>query len=364
MTPLPTRVDRRSPAYLENREANLAAVEELQRHLARARAGGGERYVARHRARGKLLPRERIDLLLDRDSPFLELLPLAGLHESGTVPGGAVVTGIGWVSGTEVLVSASESTVQGGAIGPIGVKKAARIAEIAADNHLPVVHLIESAGADLPNQAEIFVPGGEAFREITRRSRRKLPTIALVFGSCTAGGAYVPGMSDHTVMVREAAKMYLAGPPLVKMATGEVVDDEALGGASMHSRLSGVSDYLAEDERDALRLGRELVAGLAWRKRGPEPTGPGDAPLHDPEELLGIASADVRRPFDAREVIARVVDGSRTTASCSRSPRTREPSSSSSATRPTPPSCSSRTSRASWSEGPSRRPASSRPAPS
>jgi acetyl-CoA carboxylase carboxyltransferase component len=311
MNPLATRVDPRSDAFRRNREANLESVQKLHEHLARARAGGGEKYVKRHLERGKLLPRQRIDRLLDRDSPFLELLPLAGLHEESLVPGGSVVTGIGYVATTPVMVSASESTIQGGAIGPIGLKKAGRVAEIAWENRLPAIHLIESAGADLPNQAEIFVPGGGGFREITRRSEHRVPTISLVFGSCTAGGAYVPGMSDYVVMVKRAAYMYLAGPPLVKMATGEVVDDEALGGAEMHTRISGVSDYLAEDEVDCLRIGREIVSRLGGRRRLLEPTGPGDAPLYDAEELLGIASADVRTPFDSREVISRIVDGSR-----------------------------------------------------
>ena len=311
MNPLPTRIEPRSDTFRQNRAANLEAVTKLEEYLARARAGGGDKYVKRHLERGKLLPRQRIDLLLDRDSPFLELLPLAGLHENERQPGGATVAGLGYVMRTECLVTASESTVQGGAIGPVGLKKGARLAEIARENCLPTVHLIESAGADLPNQAEIFVPGGAAFRELTQRSEARLPTVSLVFGSCTAGGAYIPGMSDYVVMVKKAAFMYLAGPPLVKMATGEIVTDEELGGAEMHSRLSGVSDYLAEDERDCLRLGREIVGRLGWRKQGPAPTGPGDEPLHDPEELLGVASADVRVPFDCREVIARLVDGSR-----------------------------------------------------
>jgi acetyl-CoA carboxylase carboxyltransferase component len=309
--PLPTRIDVRSETFVRNREANLASVEILHKHLAKARAGGGEKYVQRHVERGKLLPRQRIDLLLDRDSPFLELCPLAGLHEGGSVPGGAVIGGVGVVSGVACLLTASDATVQGGAIGPIGVKKSARLGEVARDNDLPAIHLIESAGADLPNQAEIFVPGGAGFREITQRSAARVPTISLVFGSCTAGGAYVPGMSDYTVMVNEAAFMYLAGPPLVKMATGEVVDDEALGGAAMHSRLSGVSDYLALDERDCIRIGREIVGRLGWRPKTPPPTGPVDAPLYPSEDLLGIASHDVKVPFDVREVIARIVDGSR-----------------------------------------------------
>jgi acyl-CoA carboxylase subunit beta len=309
--PIRSRVDPLDPAFLANREANLAGVQALHQHLDRALAGGGERYNARHTARGKLLPRERIDLLLDRDSPFLELCALAGVHEKGGVPGGAAVSGIGRIHGVDCLVTASEATVQGGAIGAVGVRKAARISQIADQNRLPSVQLIESAGADLPNQADIFVPGGQGFRDIARRSRDRLPTISLVFGSSTAGGAYIPGMSDYTVMVREQAYMYLAGPPLVKMATGEIIDDEALGGADLHSRQSGVSDFLAESEPDAIRLGRALVSRLGWRREGPSPTGPGDAPRYDPEELLGIASADLKVPFDVREVLARIVDGSR-----------------------------------------------------
>ncbi len=311
MNPLPTRVDRHSEAFRENLQQNLAAVAQLQEHLARAHAGGGEKYNRRHLARGKLLPRRRVELLLDRDSPFLEVCALAGIHQPGRVPGGSQICGIGWVNGTECMISASEATVQGGAISPIGLQKGQRAAEIAWENRLPSIQCIESAGADLPNQAEIFVPGGGVFRHITQRSEARLPTISLVFGSCTAGGAYIPGMSDYVVMVREHAYMYLAGPPLVKMATGEETDDESLGGADLHSRRSGVSDYLADDELDCIRIGRELVGRLGWRKRGPAPTCPGDPPLHDPEQLLGIASADVRVPFDAREVIARLVDGSR-----------------------------------------------------
>ena len=311
MLPIQSRADARSETFRQNREANLATIGKLHEHLARARNGGGDKYNQRHLERGKLLPRQRVDLLLDRDSPFLELCPLAGLHESGTVPGGAVIGGIGRIEGVECLITASEATVQGGAISATGLRKSTRLGEVAHHNRLVAVHLIESAGADLPNQADIFVPGGAGFREITRRSKDKIPTISLVFGSCTAGGAYIPGVSDYTVMVQEQAYMYLAGPPLVKMATGEIVDDEALGGAAMHSRLSGVSDYLARDERDAIRLGREIVGQLGWKRLGPPPTGPGDAPLYDAEDLLGVASADVKVPFDAREVIARIVDGSR-----------------------------------------------------
>ncbi len=311
MTPLRSRIDPRSDAFKANSEANLEAVAKLQRLLAKARAGGGDKYVKRHTDRGKLLPRTRVELLLDRDSPFLELCPLAGMHVGGSVPGGSVVAGIGWVNGVECMVNASDSTVQGGAIPPWGLKRGIRLAEIGWENKLPSIQLIESAGADLPNQSEIFVPGGGAFRHTTQRSAARIPTISLVFGSCTAGGAYIPGVSDYTVMVKDQAYMYLAGPPLVKMATGEVIDDETLGGADMHARISGVNDYLANDERECLRIGRDLIARIGHKRQGPAPTGPGDAPIHDPQELLGIASADLKIPFDCREVIARVVDGSR-----------------------------------------------------
>ena len=311
MTPLATRIDPRSESFLANREANLEMCAKLSRYLAKARAGGGEKYTQRHLDRGKLLPRQRVDLLLDRDSPFLEIAPLAGLHEGGVVPGGSVVAGLGWVKGTLCVISASDATVQGGAINQWGMKRGQRLAQIGVESGLPEVHLIESAGADLPHQAEIFVPGGAGFRHITRRSRAGLPTLSVVFGSCTAGGAYVPGMSDYTVMVQDRAFMYLAGPPLVKMATGEVVDDETLGGAAMHSRVSGVSDWMATDEHDAIRLGRDIIGRLNWTPGGPPPTGPADPPRYPIEELLGVASSDIKVPFDCREVIARFVDGSR-----------------------------------------------------
>ncbi|HYT09599.1 MAG TPA: carboxyl transferase domain-containing protein [Mycobacteriales bacterium] len=303
-------VDTLSPAYRENREAALARLGELDAELAKARAGGGPKYVDRHHGRGKLLPRERIELLLDRDCPFLELSPLAAWGSDYPV-GASLVTGIGVVSGVECMLSASDPTVRGGASNPWTVKKAFRAHDIAAENRLPLVSLVESGGADLPSQAEIFIPGGRTFRDLTRLSAAGIPTVALVFGNSTAGGAYVPGMSDHVVMVRGRAKVFLGGPPLVRMATGEEADDESLGGAQMHSRVSGLADHLAEDERDALRLGRRIVSRLNWRKLGPGPSQPADEPVHDPDELLGIASADLRVPFDPREVLARVVDGSR-----------------------------------------------------
>ena len=308
---LPTAVDRSSEAFAGNERANRASLDKLSAALAKAREGGGEKYTTRHKAKGKLLPRERVELLIDRDAHFLELCPLAGLDISGHAPGSSIIGGIGVVSGVECLISASDSTVKGGAVSEYGVIKSLRLAEIALHNRLPSIGLTESAGADLPNQHKIFVPGGRTFRDLTRRSEERLPTVCLVFGSSTAGGAYIPGMSDYVVMVQEQAQVYLAGPPLVKMATGEDTEHEELGGAEMHSRVSGVSDYLARDERDAIRIGREIVAHLNWRK-GAQPTPRRiEPPRYDAEELLGIASPDIKVPFDSREVIARIVDGSR-----------------------------------------------------
>lgn len=308
---LKTKVDPRSDVYAKNREENTKGLTRLTEVLEKSRAGGGEKYVQRHRDAGKLLPRERVELLLDRDSHFLELCAIAGHDVDGHATGASSIGGIGVVSGVECMVTASEATVKGGAINELGVVKSRRLAEIAEQNRLPGISIIESAGADLPNQHKIFVPGGAAFRDLTRRSEKKVPTICVVCGSSTAGGAYIPGMSDYVVMVKQQAQVYLAGPPLVKMATGEETDHEELGGAEMHSKISGVSDYLAEDERDALRIAREIVAHLGWTKHGPAPRHSVEAPLYDPDELLGIASHDIRIPFDSREVIARIVDGSR-----------------------------------------------------
>ena len=308
---LRTRLDAKSAQYGVNRAANLLALEKLEKALAKSREGGGPKYNDRHRAAGKLLPRERIELLLDRDAPFLELCPLAGHDVRDQTTGAGIVGGIGVVSGVECSILASEATVKGGAITETGMWKSGRLAEVAEQNGLPSISLIESAGADLPNQHKIFVHGGRGFRDLTRRSKERTPTICLVFGSSTAGGAYLPGMSDYVVMVKEQAQVYLAGPPLVKMATGEESEHEELGGAEMHSRVSGVSDYLAEDERDAVRLGREIVSHLRWRKQGIVPPRDFAEPLYDADELLGIASADLKVPFDSREVIARIVDGSR-----------------------------------------------------
>ena len=309
----PTAVDTAAVSYRENRAAMEALLAPVHDAMARVHEGGGDKYVARHRDRGKLLLRERIDLLLDRDSPFLELAPLAGYGTDDAV-GGGMVTGIGLVRGVECLISGNDPTVKGGTSSPTSIAKALRAQEVARVNRLPLINLTESGGADLPKQADIFVPGGATFRNLTRLSAEGVPTITLVFGSSTAGGAYVPGMSDHTVFVAGGAKVFLGGPPLVKMAIDEDADEEELGGADMHARVSGLADHLAADELDALRIGRMLVGDLGWRKAGPGPrTPPVDAepPRLDPDELLGIAPADVRQPVDAHEIIWRIVDGSR-----------------------------------------------------
>lgn len=306
---LHSQLDTRDAHYQENLAAMAEGLSELARRGEKARQGGGERYVLRHLERGRLLPRERLELLLDPDGWFLELCSLAGDDIDGGRPGAGLIGGIGLVCGVECLITANDSTQQGGAINEWAVKKTNRLAEIAMENRLPSISLIESAGADLMNQAQIFLPGGQGFRDLSRRSEAGLPSVCLVFGSSTAGGAYIPGMSDYVVMVKEQAQAYLAGPPLVKMAIGEDVDDESLGGAEMHARQSGLCDYLASDERDAIRLGRQIVADLRWQKQGPLP-GPHSPPLYSTEELRGIAGADLRRPIPAREIIARLVDGS------------------------------------------------------
>ena len=308
MTALRSTVESSSPQYLEAAAAMTAKLAELDTELARALAGGGPKYVERHHARGKLTARERIELLVDPDSPFLELCALAAFGSDFTV-GASVVIGIGVVEGVECMLVAHDPTVKGGTSNPWTLKKVLRANQIARENRLPVISLVESGGADLPTQKEIFIPGGQMFRDLTRLSAAGIPTIALVFGNSTAGGAYIPGMSDHVVMIRERSKVFLAGPPLVKMATGEESDDESLGGAEMHARTSGLADYFAADEFDAIRIGRRIVARLNWTKLGPRPRTVLE-PLADTGELLGIVPADLRIPFDPREVIARVVDGS------------------------------------------------------
>jgi len=309
VTTLASALDTRGAQYAARRGAMLARLAELDSEQAKALAGGGPKYIERHRARGKLLARERIELLIDPDSPFLELSPLAG-YGTGFAVGGSVVTGIGVICDTECVLIASDPTVRGGSTNPWTLRKSLRAAEIAVRNRLTLVNLVESGGADLPTQKEIFIPGGQIFRDLTRMSAAGIPTIALVFGSSTAGGAYLPGMSDYVVMVRDRAKVFLGGPPLVKMATGEESDDESLGGADMHARQSGLADFLAADERDALRIGRSIVGRLSWRKLGRAPDQQVAGPVHSEEELLGIVPEDLKVPFDPREVIARIVDGS------------------------------------------------------
>ena len=310
MQALGTRVDTRSEDYLANRaamEEKLAEFEELQ---SQARLGGGEKYIQRHRERGKLLARERIELLVDRDTPFLELSTLAAWGTDKPL-GGNIVTGIGVISGVECAILANDPTSQAGVFNRYTLAKSLRIMDIAMENRLPLINLVESGGADLPDQADVFLVGGKWFRNLTRLSKQGIPTVAIVMGSSTAGGAYFPAMCDYAVMVKERAKVFLGGPPLVKMATGEESTDEELGGADMHSKVSGLSDYFAEDEHDAIRMGRDIVAHFNWSKQGYGPTKPADEPIHDPDEILGVIPTDLRVPFDMREILARVLDGSR-----------------------------------------------------
>jgi acyl-CoA carboxylase subunit beta len=293
-----------------NRDTMLARLSELDAALDQARAGGGPRYVERHHARGKLLARERIELLVDRDAPFLELMPVAAYGSEFPV-GAGVVTGIGIVSGHPCMIVANDPTVRGGAANPYTLKKTLRAGEIALANRLPMVNLVESGGADLPTQAEIFIPGGRSFRDLTRLSAAGIPTVAVVFGNATAGGAYVPGMSDYTIFVKDRAKVFLGGPPLVKMATGEESDDESLGGAVMHGTQSGLADFVAADERDGLRLARDVLAriGGSASVAVPAPSNV-DPPRRDAEDLLDLVSADLRVPYDPRDLLACIVDGS------------------------------------------------------
>lgn len=304
-----TAVDTTTETYETNRALMLERLADLAEQHAKALAGGGEKYVERHHQRGKLTARERIELLLDPDAPFLELSTLAAWGTDFAV-GASIVTGIGVVEGVECMIVANDPTVKGGSSNPSTLRKGHRAAQIAAECGLPTINLVESGGADLPTQKDIFIPGGGSFRSITRASADRRPTVALVFGNSTAGGAYIPGMSDYVVMVKGGAKVFLGGPPLVKMATGEESDDESLGGAEMHARTSGLADYLAVDEHDAIRIGRSIIRRLNWRKHGFTPVPTYAEPVLDPEELLGIVPTDLKIPFDPREVIARIVDGS------------------------------------------------------
>jgi acyl-CoA carboxylase subunit beta len=308
MPVLESRLDVEGTDYLANLRRTNELLEQLDVELARTRDGGGERYRKRHEARGRLLVRHRIDLLVDQASPFLELSPLAAWG-TGFEVGASVVTGLGFVHGVQCVIVANDPTVRGGTSNPYTWRKMLRALQIARENRLPVINLVESGGADLPTQADLFVPAGQLFRDLTQLSAAGVPTVALVFGNSTAGGAYVPGMCDHTVMVADQAKVFLGGPPLVKMATGEVTTDEELGGARMHSDVSGLSDYFARDEADAIRLGRQIVSRFNWRRLGPAPGAVVD-PRYDPRELRGVPSADLRVPFEPGEVLARLFDGS------------------------------------------------------
>ena len=321
---LPTAVDTRDEGFRANSGQMLGLLAEIDRLLQQASLGGGQRAAERHRGRGKMAVRERIALLLDPDSPFLELSPLAG-YQTNYAVGGGMVLGIGVVEGTECVIVGNDPTDLGGAMTAVSIRKLMRALEVARDNRMPYIQFVESAGGDLRGHSSgeepaallrrnlsHFAESGRMFHDITELSALGIPTISVVFGSSTAGGAYQPGMSDYNIFVRGNAKVFLGGPPLVKVATGEDSADEELGGAQMHATVSGLADYLAEDEHEAIRMAREVVAHLHWRKQGPGPAAAApEPPRHDPEELLGLMPVDLRTPVDAREIIARVVDGSR-----------------------------------------------------
>ena len=304
-----------SPEFRENREHHLRTIESIASHVAQAKLGGGEEACARHHKRGKLLPRERIDAILDPGAPFLELSTLAahGLYD-GAAPSAGVVTGVGLVEGREVMIVANDATVKGGTYFPMTVKKHVRAQEIALENNLPCIYLVDSGGAFLPLQDEVFPDRdhfGRIFYNQARMSAARIPQLAVVLGSCTAGGAYVPAMSDESIIVKGNGTIFLGGPPLVKAATGEVVSAEDLGGADVHTRLSGVADHFAEDEPHALQLARSIARHLNTVKPRQLAMQSAEEPAYDPEELLGVIPKDTRTPYDVREVIARLVDGSR-----------------------------------------------------
>ncbi|QOL80647.1 carboxyl transferase domain-containing protein [Pseudooceanicola spongiae] len=304
-----------SDVFKANREAHLQALSVVRDAAELAAAGGGAAARERHVSRGKMLPRERVAGLLDPGAPFLEIGATAGhgLYDNAA-PCGGVIAGVGRVAGQEVMIVCNDATVKGGTYYPISVKKHLRAQEIAEENHLPCLYLVDSGGANLPNQDEVFPDRdhfGRIFYNQARMSAKGIAQIAVVMGSCTAGGAYVPAMSDVTIIVRDQGTIFLAGPPLVKAATGEIVTAEDLGGGDVHTRLSGVADYLAEDDAHALALARRCVAGLnRVRPGGPVRVSP-EPPAYDPEELIGVVPPDLKTPYDIREVIARVVDGSR-----------------------------------------------------
>ena len=314
MNRLETSLNTRGAEFQENREHLESQVKDLRETLAAVRQGGGEKARTLHTSRGKLLARDRVDALLDPGSPFLELSALAALDVYGEdVPAAGIVTGIGRVSGQECMVVANDATVKGGSYYPLTVKKHLRAQAIAAENNLPCVYLVDSGGANLPRQDEVF-PDREHFGRIffnqANMSARNIPQIAVVMGSCTAGGAYVPAMADEAIIVREQGTIFLGGPPLVRAATGEIVSAEELGGADVHCRTSGVADHYARNDHHALELARRAVARLNRVKRVNLDVATPEAPAFDPAELYGVIPRDKRKPYDVHEVIARVVDGS------------------------------------------------------
>ncbi|MGD9834313.1 MAG: carboxyl transferase domain-containing protein [Piscinibacter sp.] len=319
MPVLASNLSPRSEDFKANAAAMRALVDDLNAKLALIAQGGGEAARAKHTARGKLLPRERVEMLLDPDTPFLEVAPLAALNmykEKGGVdaaPGAGLIAGIGRVAGIECMVVCNDATVKGGTYFPMTVKKHLRAQEIAMQNRLPCIYLVDSGGANLPNQDDVF-PDREHFGRIffnqANMSAQGIPQIAVVMGSCTAGGAYMPAMSDESIIVKNQGTIFLGGPPLVKAAIGEVVSAEDLGGGDVHTRLSGVADHLAQNDTHALAIARASVANLNWRKAHEQRLAPPRPPLFDPSELHGIIPADPRKPYDVHEIIARIVDGS------------------------------------------------------
>jgi 3-methylcrotonyl-CoA carboxylase beta subunit len=314
MPVLTSQLDPRAESYTASRDAMRLRVADLNARLARIAQGGGEAARARHTARGKLLPRERVEMLLDPDTPFLEIAPLAALDlYDNAAPGAGLITGIGRVAGVECVIVCNDATVKGGTYYPMTVKKHLRAQEIAQQNHLPCIYLVDSGGANLPNQDEVFPDRdhfGRIFYNQAQMSAQGIAQIAVVMGSCTAGGAYVPAMSDEAVIVKNQGTIFLGGPPLVKAATGEVVSAEDLGGGDVHTRLSGVADHLAENDLHALAIARGIVGHLNRVKPQPLALRPPRPPRLDPAELHGVIPTDARKPFDVREIIGRIVDGS------------------------------------------------------
>src|ERR1043166_8760492 len=315
MERIESKIRTSSAEFQENLAHNRAAAQDLRKRLEHARRGGSEEHRKRHKHRGKLLPRERVDALLDPGTPFLELSPLAAndLYK-GEAPAAGMVTGIGRISGHEALIIANDATVKGGTYYPMTVKKHLRAQEIALENRLPCVYLVDSGDAFLPLQAEVFPDRdhfGRIFYNQARASALGLPQVAVVMGSCTAGGAYVPAMCEESVIVKDQGTIFLAGPPLVKAATGEEVTAEELGGGNVHTRISGVADHLADDDADALEMAREIVAHLGQARGASVVMRPPEPPAYDPGELYGVLPRDTRTPYDVKEVLARLVDGSR-----------------------------------------------------